>query len=109
MPFTPEEVENRRNRVFEAMGGWYRKDMIEEFISDKNHLVQQIHGYQKQIDDLEKEFDKPGMTNSRAQHIDKLQGRNRKFIDALRLLLPALEETATTSSKEFEQTIFFHE
>lgn len=96
MPFTPEEVESRRNRVFEAMGSWYRRDMIEEFISDKTILAQRIEGYQKQIDDLEKDFDKPGMTNSRAQHIDKLQNRNRKFINALNSLLATMEETKPT-------------
>ncbi|MCX6703612.1 MAG: hypothetical protein NTV02_02915 [Candidatus Zambryskibacteria bacterium] len=96
MPFAPEEIENRRNRVFEAMGGWYRKDMIEGFISDKATTIKRIEGYQKQIDDLEKDFDKPGMTNSRAQDIDKLQARNRKFINALNSLLATLEETMPT-------------
>jgi hypothetical protein len=99
MPFAPEEKVNRRERVFEAMGGWHGKHEIEEIVSDRAKVIRNIEFWQKQIDDLEKEFDKPGMDNSRARTIDKIQARNKKFLAALRPYLAVLEEeTATATS-----------
>jgi hypothetical protein len=92
MPFAPEEKENRRQRVFEAMGVWHGQHEIEAIVSDKAKVVSNINFWQKQIDDLEKEFDQPGMNNDRARHIDKIQKRNKKFLAALRPYLAVLEE-----------------
>ena len=92
MPFTTEEKTARRWQVIEAMGGWFREDEIDAIISDKEKLVRNIEFYQKQIDDLENEFDKPGMNHIRASYTDKIQARNKKFLVALRAFLPVLEK-----------------
>ena len=90
MPFTTEEKAARRQQVIEAMGGWFREDEIDAIISDKEKLVRNIEFYQKQIDDLENEFDKPGMNHMRASSIDKIQARNKKFLRALRYFFETL-------------------